>query len=236
MEINFEGLIFDLPSSTLLSGSMATAKPLFAQKFIVTLLNKLDGLKVAYFATSSPVCGILRNLKIFGLRDNLEKRIVFFDYNPLCNELKRVDENYYVGNFSDVDQFESALTYAGEKSAIVIPSFTLLLVGSDNKLELTDVLVKNVLNQDTTSFTAVNSLMFEEINTLLEDAVDNVLKFTRKERKIYFRVLKFRGRVSKREMPFEFPVNMFQRTKKEVAERTSRIIREKKGMRHVNSR
>lgn len=227
IKIGFEGVIFPFPSSTILVGPMAAAKPLFAQKLIVSLLNRYD-LRVIYFATSSPVRGILRNLKIFGLEEEKEDKIIFFDYNPSYSELKKVDENHYIGNFSEKGQLRDVLAHADEKKIVVIPSFTLLLVGVEEKMGLATILIERLFKKNVMSFIAVNSAMFKEVNKVLEDAADNVLEFVREEEKIHVRVIKFKGSASRREIPFDFPREMFQSTKREVAERTSRIIREKK--------
>ncbi len=69
--------------------------------------------------------------------------------------------------------------------------------------------------------------MFEEHNRRLAERADNVLEFLKKGEKVYIRTLMFKGRAPE-EVPFEFPREMFEGTKKEVAERTARIIREKK--------
>jgi hypothetical protein len=227
MKVKFENLEFNLPSSTILGGPMAAAKPLFAQKFIVNILNNYKEYNVLYFATSSPVCGILRNLEIFGLEKKNKERILFFDYDPSCSKFRKVNDGYYIGNFADKGHLEDALSHANEKSIVVIPSFTLLLVGTKDKAGLADILVRNVFEQKLTSFIAINTSMFEDINKILENKADNVIHFTRKDRKVNFKVLKFKGEGTK-EGFFEFPVEMFQRTKKEVAERTSELIKGKK--------
>ncbi|WP_461865186.1 hypothetical protein [Thermococcus sp.] len=79
-----------------------------------------------------------------------------------------------------------------------------------------------------TSFVAANSAMFKDINGLLARNADNVLKFFKRDNKIYF--MKFKGKTLNEEIFFHFPKELFQSTKKEVAERTSKIIREKKAM------
>ncbi len=228
MRFRFEGFDFELPAFTLLSGPMAAAKPLFAQKFIVEFLRENPDYKVLYFATSSPVCGILRNLRVFGMRDDVAKGITFLDYQPSCEGLKRVDANYYIGNFSDSKQLEKALGVADERTIVVVPSFTLLLIGSEAKDELTDVLIKGVRKANPIAFVAVNSAMFREQNEKLAESADNIIEFTKRGEKVYVRALKFRGRAPDGEVKFEFPREMFEGTKKEVAERTARIIREKK--------
>ena len=162
MRFRFEGFEFELPTFTLLSGPMAAAKPLFAQKFIVSFLKEPPDCRVLYFATSSPVCGVLRNLRIFGMSDDEARRITFLDYQPSCEKLSKVDINYYIGNFSKPEQLEEALKMVDERSIVVVPSFTLLLVGSDEKERLTDVLIRGIKESDSTAFVAVNSAMFEE--------------------------------------------------------------------------
>jgi KaiC/GvpD/RAD55 family RecA-like ATPase len=228
MRFTFEEFEFELPAFTLLFGPMAAAKPLFAQKFIVEFLRNHPDYKVLYFATSSPVCGILRNLRVFGLSDGDTRRLTFLDYQPSCEEVKRADTNYYMGNFSDPGQLRMALRTADEKSIIVVPSFTLLLIGSDNKEELTGVLIDGIKKSGAMAFVAVNSAMFEEHNKRLAENADNVLEFLKRGDRVYVRALKFRGEALRSEVPFDFPRDMFEGTKKEVAERTARIIREKK--------
>jgi KaiC/GvpD/RAD55 family RecA-like ATPase len=233
MRFNFEGFEFELPAFTLLSGPMAAAKPLFAQKFIVEFLKEHPDWRVLYFATSSPICGILRNLRIFGLGDEDKGKITFLDYQPSCEELREVEGNYYIGNFSNKDQLETALKMAGEKTMIVIPSFTLLLVGAEDKEELGRTLVRTLSElkvNGAVSFVAVNSKMFEGINVMLEDEADNVMEFIKRGDDVYILSKKFRGKAPEGEVPFKFPREAFQSTKKEVAERTARIIREKKVM------
>lgn len=230
MRLKFERLEFEIPSSTVLMGPMAAAKPLFAQKFIVKLLNGDSSYHVLYFATSSPVCGILRNLRIFGLKNEAREKITFFDYQPSCNGLKKVDANYYIGNFSDKKQLKEALSKADEKTLVIIPSFTLLLVGTEDKVGLAEVIINDLMKYKVTSFVAVNSAMFKDINGFLARNADNVLEFFKRDNKIYFKVMKFKGKTPNEEILFHFPKELFQSTKKEVAERTSRIIREKKVM------
>ncbi len=92
------------------------------------------------------------------------------------------------------------------------------------------MLLKEVFGRDMLSFIAVNSLMFGDINKLLEDKADNAVEFTRKNEKAHFKVLKFKGSAPEEERAFEFPVDMFCNTRKEVAERTSKIIKGKKEM------
>ncbi len=230
MRFPFEGFEFELPFFTLLSGPMAAAKPLFAQKFIVRFLKGHSDYSVLYFATSSPVCGILRNLRVFGLEEKEKERIIFLDYHSSCESLKETDANYYIGNFSDKAQLMESLKLADEGTIVIVPSFTLLLVGTEDKQGLAEVLVRNLLKKKATSFVAVNSLMFEEINEMLAERADNVLEFLKRGDSVRIRTRKFRGQAPEGEIPFKFPREMFQSTKKEVAERTARIIREKKVM------
>ena len=70
--------------------------------------------------------------------------------------------------------------------------------------------------------------MFEEHNEKLAGRADNVLEFLKRGENVRIRTIKFRGDAPEGEAPFEFPREMFDGTKKEVAERTARIIREKK--------
>jgi KaiC/GvpD/RAD55 family RecA-like ATPase len=233
MHFHSEDFEFELPAFTLLSGPMAEAKPLFAQKFIVEFLREHPDWRVLYFATSSPICGILRNLRTFGMRDEDKGRITFLDYQPSCEELREVEGNYYMGNFSDKDQLEKALKLAGERTIIVMPSFTLLLVGTEDKEELGRTLIgmlSKLKEKGVVSFVAVNSKMFEGVNAMLEGEADNVLEFIKKDDDIYILARKFKGKAPDGEVLFRFPREAFQSTKKEVAERTARIIREKKGM------
>ena len=58
-KIRFFDIDIMIPSSILLKGLMAVAKPVFAQKFIVNWIKMGD--RVLYFSTSSPVDGALRN-------------------------------------------------------------------------------------------------------------------------------------------------------------------------------
>ncbi|MCD6573621.1 MAG: hypothetical protein J7K95_05965 [Thermoplasmata archaeon] len=224
MIFEIENMAFELPASTLLTGSMAAAKPIFAQKFIVKWVE--NGGKVAYFATSSPIDGVISNLKVLGLDGKMMDKITFFDYNPQMKEIKEIEEGY-AGNFSDERQLKEALNMVND-SLVVIPSFTLLLVGIEDKFSLVDILVKNLIEKDITSFIAVNSAMFKEINKMLEQHVDNVLEFIKKEERIYIKVKKFRGEVAFKEWLFKFPIHLFHKTKKEVAERTSKLIKEKR--------
>ncbi len=233
MRFRFNAFEFELPAFTTLSGPMAAAKPLFAQKFVVEFLRDHSDWKVLYFATSSPIQGILRNMHIFGLREEDEGRITFLDYQPSCEELKRIESNYCIGNFSKVEQLEKGLRMAGEKTIVVIPSFTLLLVKADDKEKLGKTLIEVISKlkaKGVTSFIAVNSKMFGEVNAMLEKNADNVLEFSKRSDNVYIQAKKFRGIAPNGEVPFEFSREMFQRTKKEVAERTVRIIREKKEM------
>ncbi|WP_297417481.1 hypothetical protein [Thermococcus sp.] len=228
MRFSFEGFDFELPAFTLLSGPMAAAKPLFAQKFIAEFLGENQDYKVLYFATSSPVCGVLRNLKVFGLGDDLAGGVTFLDYQPSCEGIRKVDTSYYIGNFSNPEQLEKALGVADERTIVVVPSFTLLLIGREAKDELTDVLIKGIRKANPIAFVAVNTAMFGEQNERLAESADNVLEFTKKGEKVFVRALKFKGAAPKEEVPFDFPREMFDGTKKEVAERTAQIIREKK--------
>ncbi len=227
MRFAFEDFEFELPAFTLLSGPMAAAKPLFAQKFVVEFLKTHGDFRVLYFATSSPVCSVIRNLRVFGAGEEELERITFLDYQPSCERLQRADSGYYIGNFSEPEQLDAALGMADEKTIVVIPSFTLLLIGSEEKERLVEVLLKR-LQKGVISFIAVNSAMFEEHNRRLAESADNVLEFLKRGEKVYIRALKFKGRAPAGEVPFEFPREMFEGTKKEVAERTARIIREKK--------
>lgn len=228
MRFVLEGLEFELPASTLLSGPMAAAKPLFAQKFLVEFLKEHPDYNVLYFATSSPVCGILRNLRIFGMGGGEIQRITFLDYQPSCTKIEKVDTGYYIGNFSEPEQLRNGLEMAGKKSVAVVPSFTLLLIGSEEKERLVEVLIKWLRREKVVAFVAVNSAMFEAYNRKLAENADNVLEFLKRGEKVYIKPVKFCGAVPGEELPFEFPREMFEGTKKEVAERTARIIREKK--------
>ncbi|NJF24627.1 hypothetical protein [Thermococcus sp. Bubb.Bath] len=233
MRFHFNSFEFELPAFSILSGPMAAAKPLFAQKFIVEFLKKYPDWRVLYFATSSPICGILRNLRIFGLRNDDRGKITFLDYQPSCEELREIERNYYMGNFSDKNQLEKGLKMGGEKTIIIIPSFTLLLVGAEDKEELGKTLMRTLSElkaKGVVSFVAVNSKMFEGINAILEDEADNVLEFIKRGDDVHILTKKFKGKAPEVEVPFKFPREAFQSTKKEVAERTARIIREKKGM------
>ncbi len=227
----FEGLKFQIPSSTLLSGPMAAAKPIFAQKFIVKWLNDTKG-KVVYFATSSPIDNVIKNLNILGLKEEELKYITFFDYDPEYREVIKADNGIYKGDFSDVNQLTRAIEIVDENSTAIIPSFTLLLVGSKDKLRLAKALIEGLVKKPTTSFIAVNSDMFVEVNKLLEEEVDNVIEFMKENQDIYFKVKKFKGgKVEERKL-LNFPRHLFENTKKEVARRTSLIIRKKK-LKHI---
>ena len=221
MIFEIENMAFELPASTLLTGPMAAAKPIFAQKFIVEWVKK--GGKVSYFATSSPIEGVISNLKILGLEsfDN----ITFFDYDPKRNKIEKIGNNY-AGNFSDWKQLKEALNMVD--GIVVIPSFTLLLLGVKDKNKLADVLIENLIKKDITNFVAVNSEMFKDINEKIEQHVNNVLEFIKKKDGIYIKVKKFKGEAAFKEWPFEFPMHLFHRTKKEVAERTAELIKRKK--------
>lgn len=207
---------------------MAAAKPIFVQKFIVKWLNSKKG-KVYYFATSSPIYGIIRNLDILGLRGEELKNIVFFDYDPEYKEMVEVGNGIYKGNFSDVNQLMKAMEAIDkdENSVIVIPSFTLLLVGSKDKLRFTKTLIEELIKRPNTIFIAVNSDMFVEVNKLLEEKVDNLIEFLKEDQNIYFKVKKFRGERVEGRRPLKFPRHLFEKTKKEVARRTSSIIRKR---------
>ena len=231
MIFQIENMVFELPASTLLTGPVAAAKPIFAQKFMVEWIKK--GGKVSYFATSSPMESIISSLKILGLDKKMMDRITFFDYSPKLKEIKKIEKGY-VGNFSNKEQLKEALNMVDD-SLVVIPSFTLLLVGIEDKFSLVDILVKNLIEKDITSFIAVNSAMFKEINKMLKQHVDNVLEFIKKEERIYIKVKKFKGEVAFKEWVFNFPMHLFHRTKKEVAERTAKLIKEKKGKNYINS-
>ncbi len=126
MRFAFEGFEFELPAFTLLSGPMAAAKPLFAQKFVVEFLKTHGDFRVLYFATNSPVC----------------------NYQPSCESFQRADSGYYIGNFSEPEQLDAALCMAEEKTIVVIPSFTLLLIGSEEKERLVEVLLKRLQRGD----------------------------------------------------------------------------------------
>lgn len=222
--IEIENLRFELPSSTLLSGPMAAAKPIFAQKFMVKWIN--GGGKAIYFATSSPINGVVTNLKILGINENKIKNILFFDYDPNTEKIEKISYGYK-GNFSDERQLKYALSFAKE-NLVIIPSFTLLLVGIKDKEKLAEILINDLIKKPVISFIAVNSAMFKNINKMIENEVDNVIEFIKKEGKIYIKVLKFRGEVKLKEWLFNFPMNLFYKTKKDVAERTSKMIRNKK--------
>lgn len=226
MMFEFEGLKFRLPFFTLLSGPMAAAKPIFAQKFIVKWLEGRDS-KVIYFATSTPVDGIVRNLKILGLNDRKLEDMVFFDYNPEYRELKKINDSLYVGDFSRKEQLKRALELIEEGSITIIPSFTLLLIGSDDKRRLGEILMDHLVKRFILSFIAVNSGMFQEVNEMLKDKADNVIEFIKYENDVYFKVVKFKGEAPRDKIKFEFPMHLFRRTKKEVAKRTSQIILKK---------
>ncbi|NNG67057.1 RAD55 family ATPase [Caldanaerobacter subterraneus] len=222
-----EGFKFELPSSTLLTGPMAAAKPLFAQKFIAAVLNEREDIRVFYFATSAPVESILRNLEVFGLKRGREK-ITFFDYDPAIKELKKEGDSYYKGDYSIPEMLRRIFGLAGENTIVVIPSFTLLLVNSDNKEGLLEVLTSSTKNKNLTSFVAVSSDMFQEFNEKLIDVSDNIMNFFKKGEKIFIKVTKFKGEYDAEEKEFKFAKELFTTTKKEVAERTAKIIRAKK--------
>jgi len=219
-----ENLRFELPSFTILSGPMAAAKPIFAQKFMVKWIN--TGGKAIYFATSSPINGAITNLKILGIDENKIKNILFFDYDPNIKRIEKISHGYK-GNFSDENQLKYALNFAKEK-LVIIPSFTLLLVGVKDEEKIVKTLIDELIKKPITSFIAVNSAVFRDINKMLENAADNVIEFIKKEDKIYIKILKFKGEYKLKEQLFDFPINLFYKTKKEVAERTSRMIRDKK--------
>ena len=225
MKFQIENMAFELPASTLLTGPMAAAKPIFAQKFMVEWIR--NGGKVSYFATSSPIDGVISNLKVLGLDEKMMDKITFFDYNPKLREIEKIGRGY-AGNFSNEKQLKEALNMVND-SIVVIPSFTLLLVGIEDKKALASVLIKNLFEKDITSFVAVNSAMFKEVNKMLEEKADNILEFIKKEDGIYIKVKKFKGETAFKEWLFEFPMHLFHRTKKEVAERTAKLIKEKKG-------
>jgi len=226
MIFEIENMAFELPASTLLTGPMAAAKPIFAQKFIVKWIE--NGGKVAYFATSSPVDGVISNLKVLGLEEKMMDKITFFDYNPQMKEIKEIEKGY-AGNFSDEKQLKEALNMVND-GIVVIPSFTLLLVGVEDKKALASILIENLFEKDITNFVAVNSAMFKEINKMLEEKADNILEFIKKRDGIYIKVVKFKGETAFKEWLFDFPMHLFHRTKKEVAERTAKLIKEKKGL------
>ncbi|MCD6473330.1 MAG: hypothetical protein J7K47_00255 [Thermoplasmata archaeon] len=226
MIFEIENMAFELPASTLLTGPMAAAKPIFAQKFIVKWIE--NGGKVAYFATSSPVDGVISNLKVLGLEEKMMDKITFFDYNPQMKEIKEIEKGY-AGNFSDEKQLKEALNMVND-GIVVIPSFTLLLVGVEDKKALASILIENLFEKDITNFVAVNSAMFKEINKMLEEKADNILEFIKKKDGIYIKVVKFKGETAFKEWLFDFPMHLFHRTKKEVAERTAKLIKEKKGL------
>ncbi|WP_297070567.1 hypothetical protein [Thermococcus sp.] len=126
MRFRCEGFELELPAFTLLTGPMAAAKPLFAQKFIVKFLKEHPDYRVLYFATSSPVCGILRNLKVFGMGNEGTGKITFFDYQPSCEGIRKADTDYYIGNFSDPEQLGRVLNMANERTMVVVPSLSLI--------------------------------------------------------------------------------------------------------------
>jgi archaellum biogenesis ATPase FlaH len=222
-----EGLKFSLPSFTLLAGPMAAAKPLFAQKFIAGFLNETDGANVFYLATSAPVEGILRNLQVFGLKEE-KRNITFFDYDPSIKELMRSEDDYYKGDYSSPEILKQILNLASENTIVVIPSFTLLLVNAERREELVEILLKAFKDKKFILFVAVNSDMFQEYNERLKEASDNLLEFFKRGEKIFIKLLKFKGEYESEEMEFKFEKELFTTTKKEVAERTSRMIKAKK--------
>ncbi|MGB9781116.1 hypothetical protein [Caldanaerobacter sp.] len=222
-----EGLKFSLPSFTLLAGPMAAAKPLFAQKFIAAFLNEVDGANVFYLATSAPVEGILRNLQVFGLKEE-KKNITFFDYDPAVKELKKEGDNYYKGDYSEPEILKQILDLAAENTIIVIPSFTLLLVNTERKEDLIRTLLGTSENKNFISFVAVNSDMFQNYNEKLMEASDNLLEFFKKGEKIFLKVVKFKGEYDREETEFKFEKELFTTTKKEVAERTAKMIKAKR--------
>jgi len=226
MIFEIENMAFELPASTLLTGPMAAAKPIFAQKFMVEWIK--NGGRVAYFATSSPIDGVISNLKVLGLDEKMLDKITFFDYNPQMKEIKEIEKGY-AGNFSDEEQLKEALNMVND-SLVVIPSFTLLLVGVEDKKALASVLIKNLFGKAITSFVAVNSAMFKDVNKMLEEKADNILEFIKKKDGIYIKVVKFKGETAFKEWLFDFPMHLFHRTKKEVAERTAKLIKDKKGL------
>ena len=187
-----------------------------------------NGGRVAYFATSSPIDGVISNLKVLGLDEKMLDKITFFDYNPQMKEIKEIEKGY-AGNFSDEGQLKEALNMVND-SLVVIPSFTLLLVGVEDKMALASVLTKNLFGKAITSFVAVNSAMFKDVNKMLEEKADNILEFIKKKDGIYIKVVKFKGETAFKEWLFDFPMHLFHRTKKEVAERTAKLIKDKKGL------
>jgi len=224
IHFELEGFKFKLPSFTLLTGPMAAAKPLFAQKFIAAILNEGGEPRVFYFATSAPVEGILRNLEVFGLKRGREK-ITFFDYDPAIKELKKEGDNYYKGDYSIPEMLKSIFELADENTIVVIPSFTLLLVNTERKEELVEVLVESIKDKNLTSFVAVNSDMLQNFNKKLESACDNIMEFFKKEEQIFIKVTRFKGEYDAEEKEFKFAKELFTTTQKEVAERTSEMIR-----------
>ncbi len=226
----FEGLKFKFGSFTLLAGPMAAAKPIFAQKFIVKYLNENEEGKVIYFATSSPVDGIIKNLNIFGIKKGKIKKIIFLDYNPEYKEVKKVNNYLYRGNFSEENQLITALNLSNNNSIVVIPSFTLLLLGCKDKFNLANTLIKHLSMKNVMLFVAVNSNMFGEVNQFLKKKADNVIEFSKEADKFYFEVKKFSGEKGSSKKILDFPIYLFEKTKKEVAKRTSQMIMKKKTM------
>jgi hypothetical protein len=71
---------------------------------------------------------------------------------------------------------------------------------------------------------AVNSDMFQEFNERLKEVSDNILEFFKKGEGIWIKVRKFKGEYDNEEKEFKFAKELFTTTKKEVAERTSKMI------------
>ncbi|KAA0002801.1 MAG: hypothetical protein FE044_02420 [Thermoplasmata archaeon] len=117
-----------------------------------------------------------------------------------------------------------------KNEVVIIPSLTLLIVGIENKKELADVLINGIKNM--TAFVAVNSAMFKDINKILEENADDVFEFIKKWREVYINVINFKGKFAFKEWLFKFPIHLFHKTKKEVAERTSKLIKEKREAQH----
>ena len=226
-KIRFLDVDITIPSSILLKGPMAAAKPVFAQKFIVNWINM--GNRVLYFATSSPIDGVLRNLEILGLNKK-NGNIVFADFVVEAKKILEINDNLYKGNFSDYMILRDFLTEFYRKVSLdrwllVIPSFTLLLMTADNKIDLVNILITYIIKKHILSMIAVNSEVLKEYNSILEKECDMTIEFRRKEDHIFYKIVD-----ENKWYILDFPDDLFQRTKKEVAQRTGSIIRKTKSL------
>ena len=219
---------FPMEGNVLLIGPMAAAKPLFGQMLAKRWVS--SGGSLLYMLTSAPRKAVEANLRTFGFDDEELRNVCLVDYVP-GSTLEQIDSRVWQAPLEDPDTLERVVTVVKSHGQgpwmVLIPSVTLLLANTPDRNRLIETLKRLFYGKSAVDLAAlaVNTKMFQEENEMLIRDAERVLSFRRERDTVYLKVERgVPGWVGK-EIVMPVPADILDGTKKEVAKRTSQLLR-----------